>query len=209
MDAMTQFNAPTYDVERPTGQCTFTGRTLEPGEPYVAALVELDAETAEQLSKAGQRGAAVLGLKRLDVSIQAWEQGQRPDKIFSHWKSTVPLPNQKKKIFVDDEVLMAMLRRLAETADPQRQAFRFVLCLILMRKKLLRYDGTIKRPVNDAQGSTAEHEWWKVTPKLDLSKGPLGKWNEGEMLEVFNPHLQDSQVAQVCEQLGEILEAEL
>ena len=37
---MSQFNAPTYDIERPSGQCTFTGQTLEPGEHYMAVLVE-------------------------------------------------------------------------------------------------------------------------------------------------------------------------
>ena len=68
------------------------------------------------------------------------------NRLFSHWESTVPQPNEKKKIFVDDAVLMNLLVRLADTDQPQRLAFRFVLALILMRKKLLRYEGAQKRP---------------------------------------------------------------
>ena len=190
--AMTQYNSPSYDVERPTGQCAFTGRTLEPNETYTATLVE--------------EGDA---LRRLDVSNQAWEAGQRPEHVFCFWKATVPEPTAKKKLFVDDAVLMNLLHRLAEADQPQRIAFRFVLTLILMRKKFLRYDGTQKRPAEDAEGQAIEQEWWLLTPKLDLSKGPMGKWDDSQTIDVLDPHLDEQQMQQVTEQLGEILQAEL
>ena len=198
---MTQFNAPTYDVERPTGQCAFTGRTLEPGEAYTATLVEADTPDAP------------LGLKRLDVAMDAWNNGQRPDHLFSYWKTVVPEPNQKKSIFVDNEVLMNLLRRLSDADNPQRLAFRFILALILMRKKLLRYDRTEMRPAtvqtDDGLTDTVEQEWWLLTPKLDLAKGPLGRWNVDESIEVLNPQLDEQRTQQVTEQLNEILNAEL
>ena len=105
---------------------------------------------------------------------------------------------------------MNLLRRLADADQPQRIAFRFVLMLILMRKKLLRYDRTEHRPIDDgtdaSQPPTAE--WWIVTPKADLSKGPLGKWSD-ETIEVLDPGLDDDQIKQVTDQLGEVLNAEL
>ncbi len=195
---MSQFNAPTYDIERPSGQCAFTGRPLQPGESYMAALVDIE-PTPQNPS----------GLKRLDVSMDAWQAGQHPDRIFSHWKATVPEPSAKKKLFVDDGVLMNLLIRLADADQPQRIAFRFVLALILMRKKLVRYDGIEKCKAVSDQGEDITQEWWLMTPKLDVSKGIFGKWNEDEKLRVLDPHLDEQQTLAVTQQLGEILEAEL
>ncbi len=208
---MSQFNAPAYEITRSTGQCALTGRTLEPGEAYMSTLVESDPAAAVN-------PATALGFQRVDVSMEAWEQGQRPGRLFSHWKSIVPQPNQKKRLFVDDEVLMNLLRRLADADQPQRQAFRFVLALILMRKKLLRYDGSEKRTetvtiINDdgaaGETKTMEREWWLMTPKLDAKKGHFGKWNEDDRIEVLDPHLDEARIQQVTQQLNEILDAEL
>jgi hypothetical protein len=189
---MSQFNVTTYDIERPTGQCAYTGRALEPGETYIATLVEVDPDP--QNPKANPSG-----LKRLDVALKVWEAGQRPLRVFSFWKSVVPQPNQKKKVFVDDQVLMNLCKRLADAEQPQRLAFRFVLALILMRKKLLRYEGSRveKIPASGDQPET-RRELWKMVPK-----------GEEEALEILNPQLDEAQIQQVTEQLGEILEGEL
>jgi len=190
---MNQFNAPAYDIERPTGQCAFTGKTIEPREAYIATLVEAEDES----------------LKRLDVSVEAWEDGKRPDGLFSYWKATVPVPEEKKKLFVDNEVLMNLLQRLADAEQADRQAFRFVLMLILMRKKLLRYDGTESRAEEGPEGEPIERDWWLVTPKLDLSKGQLGKWDNDTKIEVLDPRLDEDGIREVTEQLSQILQSEL
>lgn len=185
---MTQFNAPTYDVQRPTGQCAFTGRQFAPREPYMATLVE--------------EGDL---LRRVDVSLDAWQEERRPENVFCYWKAAAPEPNAKKKMFVDDEVLMNLLERLADADQPQRVAFRFVLALILMRKKLLRYDRTERQ----AEADGASQEWWVLTPKVDLSKGPLGRWDEARTFRILDPHLDEEGIRAVTDQLSEILQAEL
>jgi len=187
---MTRFDAPAYDVDRPTGQCAFSTRQLEPGETYMATLVETDEPPEGTKSGSAATGP---GFRRLDVSMEAWQQGQRPDRLFGYWKTVVPEPNQKKNLFLDDDVLMNLFERLTDTDQPQRLAFRFVLCLILMRKRLLRYEGTTKR-TNDA----GEQEWWLLIPK-----------GSSESVEVLNPQLDDPQIQQVTDQLSEILEADL
>jgi len=211
---MTQFNATEYRIDRPTGQCAFTGKTLEPGQTYIATLVELDPEELaaqrEEREKSGNKSEPKdpmeeAGFQRLDVSVEAWDEGKRPERMFSFWRTTVPEPNEKKKLFVDDTVLYNLFLRLSDTDQAQRLAFRFVLALILMRKKLLRYNGTEKH--EDANG--AAQQYWKVVGKVDLSKGPLGKWDEANPMEVLDPHMDDEQIQQVTEQLGEILETEL
>ena len=113
-----------------------------------------------------------------------------------HWKSTVPEPNTRPKVFVDDTVLMNLLRRLEEADSADKQAFRYVLALILLRKKLVRFDGS--------DGDT-----WLLTPKLDPAKGPMSKWNEDETLRVLDPRLDEAGIEAVTRQLNEILEGEL
>ncbi len=235
---MSQFNATTFSIDRPTGQCAFTGRELEPGEDYIATLVETDSDETAAASEGGTAStdskiasaeinvAPDLGFRRLDVSLEAWEQGNRPDRVFAHWKAEVPQPNERKKVFVDNDVLLNLLRRLADADAPDRIAFRFVLALILMRKKMVRYDRTELRAANaKATANTTDdsaqvneeatddqqtkQEWWLLTPKLDPAKGPMGKWHDEEIIEVMNPHLTDDHITRVTEQLGEILNGEL
>ena len=201
---MSQFNTPGYDIPRTTGICASTGRALEPGETYYAALVDLPEDQASPAPDA----AAALGIARIDISSQAWQDGYRPPHLFSFWKSTVPLPNEKKRLFVDDAVLLNLLVRLEDARQPQRQAFRYVLALILMRKKLIRYDATETRH-DEVDGQAVTREWWLFTPKLDVSKGHMGKWNEDETIAVLDPQLDEPQIEQVTQQLGEILETEL
>ena len=214
---MSQFNASSYEIPKTSGVCASTGRELAPGEPYYAVLVEWpvdplpkEEEPKENVASKDKAVEALraFGLCRLDVSIEAWDGGFRPEGLFGYWKSTVPEPTTKKKLFVDDAILMNLLERLADATEPDRLAFRYVLALILMRKKLLRYDGNDIRQI-DVDGQSIEQTWWKLTPKLDLSKGPLGKWHPDVTLEVLDPKLDESRIEQVMQQLGEVLEAEL
>jgi len=208
---MSQFNTPSYEIPKTSGVCVSTGRELVPGEPYYAALVEVPADQQTEDEKGKDKAVdalRALGLGRIDVSPEAWEEGFRPKGMFSYWKSIVPEPNQKKKMFVDDAVLMNLLERLADATEPDRLAFRYVLALILMRKKFLRYDGNDIR-TTEIDGEQVEQTWWKLTPKLDLAKGPMGKWHPDTKLEVLDPKLDESHVEQVMQQLGDILQAEL
>jgi hypothetical protein len=203
---MSQFNASSYEIPRTTGVCASTGRELQPGETYFATLVEVDPE--QQGEAGGNSAAAALGMQRLDVSQEAWDKGYRPGRLFSYWKTTVRQPNEKKRLFVDDTVLMNLLVRLEDATEPQRLAFRYVLALILMRKKLLRFDGGERRTVEE-DGESREQEWWTLTPKQDVTKGHFGKWADDQTLNVLDPQLDEAQIEQVTHQLGEILEAEL
>ena len=146
-------------------------------------------------------------MKRVDVGVDAWDGGFRPPGLFSYWKTTIPEPSEKRKTFVDDAVLMNLLRRLEDAAEPRRLAFRYVVALILMRKKLLRYDGSER--VVDPSGDGPVQEWWCFTPKLDVSKGHFGKWDEDETLRVLDPNLDAEQIEAVTAQLGEVLDGEL
>ena len=86
---------------------------------------------------------------------------------------------------------------------------------MLDAERLLRYDRTTTQPNDDrlvlreGESAPAKLSVWEMTPKADLSKGPMGRWDEPRTLEVVDPQLDQEQVQQVSEQLGQILETEL
>ena len=184
--------APSFDIERPSGVCGLTGRVFEPDEVYVATLVEVDEPIADQ------PGAIKTLLRRLDISLNAWQKGQRPPRLFCHWQAHQPTPEAKKRLLVDDDVLMNLHQRLEGTDDEQRLAFRFVLTLILMRKKLMHYESSMR----DESGK----EWWTVAPKSRYKREPE---EDAPRFTVLNPRLDDAGIEQVTQQLGEILQGEL
>lgn len=195
---MTQFNAPTYDVQKPTGRCAFSGRELKPGEPYMASLAEMPLQPpTEETGARPAPAAAALGLQRVDVSLEAWKDGFRPGGLFCYWRSTVPEPNQKRRLFVDDQVLLNLFHRLEGATEEARLSFRFVLALILMRKKILKYESSEQRP----DGRGGQQEWWIMSAKT-------GDW-QAQRCEVLNPRLDEAKIGQVTQQLGEILEGEV
>ena len=160
-----------YDVARPMGKCHVTGAAIAPGEKFMAALRETPT-----------------GFERVDVCLGAWNQFDRKD-VLAYWQAVMPHQEQKKKVFVDDEVLCDLFERLKETEEPAKLNFRFVLGLILMRKKLLIYD---ESRIEDGKDIWVLH-----------FKGKEDK------LDLLNPRLDESQMAEVSQQLGQILNEEI
>ena len=159
-----------WEINKPLGQCHGTERKIEYGEEYFAALVETEE-----------------GLQRRDFCAEYWES-QKPD-VFCYWKTKLPEPGQKKQLFVDDQMLMAFFERLEKEAEQEKVNFRFVLALILMRKRILKYDET---------KNVYDQEIWC-----------LRIVGEKKVVEVINPHLDEEQIEQLSSQIGEILQADL
>lgn len=173
-----------WEINKPLGQCCGTGERIEPGQEYYAALVESEE-----------------GLQRRDFCTEYW-QSEKPN-VFCYWKSKLPRPDEKKRIFVDDEMLMAFFERLAEETQQEKINFRFVLTLILMRKKRLKYDSSRRQASSDRSASRCgeikdNKEVWR-----------LKKVGETEFVEVINPHLDEEQIGQLASQLSQILQVEL
>lgn len=159
-----------WTINKPLGQCCGTGRAIEPGQEYFGALVE-----TEQ------------GLERRDYSVEYWES-EKPG-VFCFWRSRLADPDEKKELFVSDEMLMAFFDRLASETDPEKVSFRFVLALVLMRKRRLKYDAT---------KMDGAREIWS-----------LRVVGEKDLVEVVNPHLDDEQIELLTSQIGQILQADL
>lgn len=115
---------PDWHVQRATRRCAATERPLEPGETYYSALVE--------------EGDS---FKRLDFSLAAWPE-QDTSGFFSFWRTRLPEETEApRRRFVDTAVIHAFFTRLEEEESPAKQTFRYLLALILIRKRFLRLDG--------------------------------------------------------------------
>ena len=112
-----------YRVGKPRGTCFLTGHRIEPGEPYVGVLREVDG-----------------GYERLDATPQAWAAAEDQSAVAT-WQGTMPAEDVKPedKLAVDDDVLATLLMRLAGDAEPEKVAFRFVIGLMLMRSRRLAF----------------------------------------------------------------------
>ena len=159
-----------WEINKTLGHCTGTDREFEIGEEYFAALVQTED-----------------GLERQDFSIDYWNEAKPP--VYCFWKTKMADPEEKKKLFIDDAMLMAFFDRLAEETDPEKVNFRFVLTLILMRKRKLKYDGC---KIDDGGA-----EVW--TLKV-AGQDRFGK--------VINPHLTEDQIEGLTSQMGQILQAD-
>jgi hypothetical protein len=160
-----------YDVSRPHGICHVSGNPILPGDKFTAAL----RETPQ-------------GFERVDVSLGHWDQFDRND-VIAFWQTAMPRHEQKKKVFVDDAVLCELFDRLGSATEPNKLSFRFVLGLILMRKRLLVYETTRHEESRDI---------WCVRQK-----------GKDEKLDLVDPKLDERQMMEVSKQLGEILNEEL
>ncbi|MBN1803960.1 MAG: hypothetical protein JW837_01795 [Sedimentisphaerales bacterium] len=159
-----------WDINKPLGECCGSGRKIEAGEQYVGALVETQD-----------------GLVRRDFCVEFWDN--ESPQVFCYWKTKLPNPDEKKKIFIDDDMLMAFFERLAKETDQEKINFRFVLALILMRKRRLKYDGT---------KNEADKEIWQL--RIVGTK---------DSTDVINPHLDEEQIEQLSSQIGQILHADM
>jgi hypothetical protein len=141
-----------YTIQGPTKTCCRTGRVLQAGDTYHAELLEVDGE-----------------LQRRDYAPDAWT-GPSPEGI-AHWVGKVPVADTPRKPVIDDNLLLDCFDHLAGAETAEKQAFRFVVSLLLMRKKKLRFedhkrraDGTDTMVLYDPRTGT-RHEVFD--PRLD------------------------------------------
>ena len=160
-----------YDVPRPGGKCAVSGRDIAPGEKFIAAVRETPA-----------------ALERIDVAPECWDTFDRTS-LLGFWQTTMPRPEEKKKLFVDDEVLCNLFERLADAAEPAKLNFRFMLALVLMRKRFLVYEET---------RHDAGRDVWVVRMK-----------GREDRLNLVDPKLNEQEMSEVSQMLGQILNEEL
>lgn len=155
-----------YEISRTTGRCSISGRPLREDEEFYTAVIEGEA-----------------GIERRDYSLEAW-QGP-PAEALCFFKTRLPKKDEPKRTFVSDDVLVEFFLRLANAEDAAKQRFRFVLSLILLRKRLLKYERTVR----DANGESLE----------------LRLMRDKTMHLVRDPALDESEIEELTGELSAIL----
>jgi hypothetical protein len=111
-----------YQIQPNARRCSASGRELRPGERYFSVLTE----------EAGK-------FVRRDYAADAW-QGP-PAQAFSFWAGKIATPDGKRRPPIDDELLLDCFSRLEGQSEPGRVKFRYVVGLLLMRRRRLRLEG--------------------------------------------------------------------
>ncbi len=74
---------------------------------------------------------------RRDYCTECWPcQDRQP--VFSYWQTRLPKRDAPVRRFVDDDVVLDFFKRLEGSPEPTKIGFRYVLGLLLMRKKVLK-----------------------------------------------------------------------
>lgn len=168
--------AKEYNIRKTSGQCSTCDKQIDPGVEFTATV----SEGPDELVRNDYCDACAETLSEETLAA-----------VLCKWRTIAPHPEEKKKLLVSDDLLVNLFERLSETEDPSKINFRYVLALVLMRKKLLIYD----RMSTDDEGQ----ETWSMHLK--------GSDPPDEHL-VIDPKLTEDQIAEVSESLGEIMEGD-
>jgi hypothetical protein len=155
-----------YQIQPPSRRCTVTGRELKPGERFFTALLE----EGEQF-------------RRQDYSSEAWTGP--PANAFGFWSGRVPSADPSRRPTIDDDLLADCFQRLEGQQEPHKLSFRYVLALLLMRRKRLRFE-------------EARVESGREIMRLRCSR-------TREVYEVINPGLTADQLAAAQDEVFKLL----
>jgi len=155
-----------YQIQANTRRCVRTGRELRPGEKVFTVLIDQDGKFVRQ-----------------DYSSEAW--AGPPPEAFSFWAGRVPATEENRKPRIDDELLLDCFRRLEGETGPDRVNFRYVVALLLMRRKRLKFE---EARTEDGQ-------------EVLRLRCPRSR----EQHTVVNPRLTDEQMAEVQDEVFKVL----
>ncbi len=155
-----------YQIQPNTRRCCASGRELRPGEHYYGVLLEEDGKFV-----------------RKDFSVESWQGA--PPGAFSFWMGRLAPPQDKRRQPIDDEMLMECFQRLEDQPEPSRLRFRYVVALLLMRRRRLRIEKT-------QQDGGQEVLWMRCI-------------RSGARHAVVNPGLTDEELATVQDDVFQAL----
>lgn len=157
-----------YKFDKIGETCAASGRKFVEGDTVYTSLIE---------TEEGR-------LARQDYLAEFWTEARR-DSAWVYWRSTytVDPKTRRRRMYVDDGVLLEFFRRLEGDSRPERVNFRYLLGLLLVRKKRLIF-------VEVEHTTSPQGE----TEILVLQDGD-------KTCRVPDPHLTEEQIAAVKEQM--------
>jgi hypothetical protein len=108
-----------FEIQRCTRHCAASGRELAPGEVFFSVLRRQGAE-----------------LVRSDYAADAWTGP--PEDCTGWWKSRMPTRETGRPKLAPNDALLQLFQQLE--AVPDKQDMRFVLALLLVRRRVLQVE---------------------------------------------------------------------
>ena len=163
--------AEEWRITRSTRVCFANETPIEPGEAYYSVLVEVDEP---------------FPFKRRDYSLAAWAEVDK-SAFFSYWKSKGREEGGgEKRRPIDYGRVLVFFDELADAVEPGRRLLRYVVALVLARRRVLRIDSLNKTPEGE---------------RLELydRRGP-------RIIEILAPEAAPTELRAIQEQLNELFD---
>ncbi|MDR2391249.1 MAG: hypothetical protein LBE84_06200 [Planctomycetota bacterium] len=163
--------AENWRIPRRTRICARSGQALDLTKPFFSALIERNDS-----------------FERLDFSIEAWPEVEK-ESFHSYWRNKGEDEKPNRRFPIDFERLRTFFDSLEGTEGRERSLLRYVLALILARRRKLRLDGMARTPNGD---------------RLLLHDGRNG----GRDLEVFAPEATREELEKAQEKLNQLFDCD-
>lgn len=157
-----------WDIQSRSHACTGCGEAFTDKQTYHTLLTMTEA-----------------GYQRRDL-CQKCHASQTHEGVLSYWQGEYKMPPPVAPEPIQRENAESLLRKLVESTDPTHAAARYILAVMLERKRILKHQDT----VTDDQGNELliyEHA------------------QSGESFTVPDPHLRLDQLADVQQHVAELL----
>lgn len=154
-----------WEIKSRAHVCARTGREFQPGETFFTLLIR-DGD----------------GFRREDLSEEAWEARNDNIQPFSFWRSKYepPAPPPPEPLPRDDAE--GLLRRLVAENDPAYANVRYILALMLERKKMLRPMESSDEDILVYEHISTGETFVLANPRLGLEQIPAVQKEVGALL---------------------------
>lgn len=160
-----------WSIRSRAHECALTGRPFEDGESFHTAIYFDPQEN---------------GYVRRDISTDAWSQELETRKPIASWKTVYQkVVVEAKPEIAPKESAQELLQRFIEEGDPKTENARYILALMLERKRQIVQ--TAEKEVDGAKMLFYENK------------------KTGEIFIVRDPELKLEEVAQIQEEVATIL----
>jgi hypothetical protein len=165
-------NAMDWKIASTGKNCSLSGKEFKIGESYYSILVKMEGEYV-----------------RRNVSEECWERVNKDSgEIFSWWRTRVQEPDKPKNKGLDFQAIYSFFLRLMDLQEPEARdvQLRYLLSLLLLRKKFLKFSQSVRRDNGDywvLKAADSEQEF--VVLKPDLSALQFQELTE-QLQSIFN-----------------------
>jgi hypothetical protein len=156
-----------YELAAPARVCAASGRELKPGERMASVLTD-------------EGGTLV----RRDFALDGWP-GPTPNAI-AHWVGKVPVKDAPRRPEVNEPLLFDCFDHLAGQTESNKVHFRYVVALLLMRRKKLKFED-VKRQAGGGEVLV------------------LRDTRSGKRVEVPDPRLAEGEIEAVQNEVFQVL----